>query len=296
MTDAELNALLAELKQGTIPSAEAHARILQAMRDAPYENLDFARIDHHRAVRQGVPEVVFGQGKSPSQIALIAERIVRRGHNLLVTRATKEAFDAVKKVLPDAVFHENARAITRRPAEPDAPAATARAMSPATAPASTPDAQGPDAVVFADAERAGGAAGTIAGTVLVVSAGTSDMPVADEAAVAAEAMGLQVERLYDVGVAGLHRLLGERGRLDSAAVIIVVAGMEGALPSVVGGLVRVPVIAVPTSVGYGASFGGLAALLGMLNSCAAGVAVVNIDNGYGAAALAARILSNRPTA
>jgi NCAIR mutase (PurE)-related protein len=264
MTDAELHALLTELKQGTIPSAEAHARILQAMRDAPYENLDFARIDHHRAVRQGVPEVVFGQGKSPSQIALIAERIVGRGHNLLVTRATREAFDAVKKVLPDAVFHESARAITRRPPEAN--------VSDATSPASTPDAQG---------------------IVLVVSAGTSDMPVADEAAVAAEAMGLKVERLYDVGVAGLHRLLGERGRLDSAAVIIVVAGMEGALPSVVGGLVRVPVIAVPTSVGYGASFGGLAALLGMLNSCAAGVAVVNIDNGYGAAALAARILLHR---
>jgi pyridinium-3,5-biscarboxylic acid mononucleotide synthase len=269
MTDAELHALLAELKQGTIPSTEVHARILRAMRDAPYENLDFARIDHHRAVRQGVPEVVFGQGKSASQIALIAERIVQRGHNLLVTRATREAFDAVKKVLPDAVFHENARAITRRPAEANVSAAT----SAATSAASTPDASGSEVK-----------------TVLVVSAGTSDMPVADEAAVSAEAMGLHVERLYDVGVAGLHRLLGERGRLDSAAVIIVVAGMEGALPSVVGGLVRVPVIAVPTSIGYGASFGGLAALLGMLNSCAAGVAVVNIDNGYGAAALAARIL------
>jgi NCAIR mutase (PurE)-related protein len=168
----------------------------------------------------------------------------------------------VKEVLPDAVFHESARAITRRRPEPDA--------SDATSPASTSDA-----------------------VVLVVSAGTSDMPVADEAAVSAEALGLQVARLYDVGVAGLHRLLGERGRLDSAAVIIVVAGTEGALPSVVGGLVRVPVIAVPTSVGYGASFGGLAALLGMLNSCAAGIAVVNIDNGYGAAALAARILLTR---
>jgi pyridinium-3,5-biscarboxylic acid mononucleotide synthase len=270
MTDAELLALLAELKQGTIPSAEAHARILRAMRDAPFENLDFARIDHHRAVRQGVPEVVFGQGKTPSQIALIAERIVSRGHNLLVTRATREAFDAVKKVLPDAVFHDSARAITRRPVEPNA--------SDATPAASTRDAS---------------QTGLASQTVLVVSAGTSDMPVADEAAVSAEAMGLQVERLYDVGVAGLHRLLGERGRLDSAAVLIVVAGMEGALPSVVGGLVRVPVIAVPTSVGYGASFGGLAALLGMLNSCAAGVAVVNIDNGYGAAALAARILLTR---
>jgi NCAIR mutase (PurE)-related protein len=277
MTDAELLALLAELKQGTIPSAEAHARILRALRDAPYENLDFARIDHHRAVRQGVPEVVFGQGKSPSQIAQIAERIVQRGHNLLVTRATREAFDAVKKVLPDAVFHENARAITRRPAAQNASAATSAA--------SPQDASLPAASSVGNDPKD-------PKTVLVVSAGTSDMPVADEAAVSAEAMGLQVERLYDVGVAGLHRLLGERGRMDSAAVIIVVAGMEGALPSVVGGLVRVPVIAVPTSVGYGASFGGLAALLGMLNSCAAGVAVVNIDNGYGAAALAARILLN----
>jgi pyridinium-3,5-biscarboxylic acid mononucleotide synthase len=286
MTDAELHALLAELKQGTIPSGEAHARILRALRDAPYENLDFARIDHHRAVRQGVPEVVFGQGKSPSQIALIAERIVRRGHNLLVTRATREAFDAVKEVLPEAVFHESARAITRRPPEPNASAATS--------PASTSDASVHDAAMPAAAGTPVSAPGALPGPVLVVSAGTSDMPVADEAAVSAEAMGLQVERLYDVGVAGLHRLLGERGRLDSAAVIIVVAGMEGALPSVVGGLVRVPVIAVPTSIGYGASFGGLAALLGMLNSCAAGLAVVNIDNGYGAAALAARILSNRP--
>jgi NCAIR mutase (PurE)-related protein len=282
MTDAELHALLAELKQGTIPSAEAHARILQAMRDAPYENLDFARIDHHRAVRQGVPEVVFGQGKSPSQIALIAERIVRRGHNLLVTRATREAFDAVKEVLPDAVFHESARAITRGRPEPNVSGATSPASTTDAAPVSRPAPQPPAPPP-----------GAPSGVVLVVSAGTSDLPVADEAAVSAEAMDLRVERLYDVGVAGLHRLLGERGRLDSAAVLIVVAGMEGALPSVVGGLVRVPVIAVPTSVGYGASFGGLAALLGMLNSCAAGVAVVNIDNGYGAAALAARILLTR---
>jgi pyridinium-3,5-biscarboxylic acid mononucleotide synthase len=253
MTDADLQALLNRVKQGTIPAEEAHARILQALRDAPYENLDFARVDHHRAVRQGLPEVVFGQGKSPSQIALIAERIVRRGHNLLVTRASREAFDAVKEVVPTATFHEVAQAITLRQQE----------------------------------------AVDTSGRVLVVSAGTADMPVADEAAVAGDVMGLQVERLYDVGVAGLHRLLDERRRLDQAAVIIVVAGMEGALPSVIGGLVRVPVIAVPTSVGYGASFGGLAALLGMLNSCASGIAVVNIDNGLGAAALAARILAAR---
>jgi len=254
MTEAELHALLSHVKQGTIPSEEAGARILQALRDSPYENLDFARIDHHRAVRQGLPEVVFGQGKSPSQVALIAERIVRRGHNLLVTRASLEAYAAVREVLPEAAFHESARAITLR-REP-----------------------------LAD----------VPGTVLIVSAGTADLPVADEAAVSGEAMGLRVARLYDVGVAGLHRLLSERNRLDDAAVLIVVAGMEGALPSVVGGLVRVPVIAVPTSIGYGASFGGLAALLGMLNSCAAGIAVVNIDNGLGAASLAARILRHRP--
>jgi pyridinium-3,5-biscarboxylic acid mononucleotide synthase len=254
MTEADLQRLLADVKQGTIPPEEAQSRIVRALRDAPYENLDFARVDHHRALRQGLPEVVFGQGKSPSQIATIAERIVRRGHNLLVTRATLDAFTAVKEVLPDATFHEGARAIVLR-----------QETSPA-----------------------------IPGRLLVVSAGTADLPVADEAAVSADAMGLAVERLYDVGVAGLHRLLGERVRMDEAAVIIVVAGMEGALPSVVGGLVRVPVIAVPTSVGYGASFGGLAALLGMLNSCASGIAVVNIDNGLGAAALAHRILANRP--
>jgi NCAIR mutase (PurE)-related protein len=253
MNESELRALLAQLKQGTIPQDEAFAQILGALREAPYENLDFARVDHHRALRLGMPEVVFGQGKTPSQIAMISERIVSRGHSLLVTRAEPEAWEAVRKVVPQAAFHESARAIVWR--QPDAPRTT--------------------------------------GTVLVVSAGTADLPVADEAAVSAETMGNCVERLFDVGVAGLHRLLDSRGRLDDAAVIIVVAGMEGALPSVVGGLVRVPVIAVPTSVGYGASFGGLAALLGMLNSCATGLAVVNIDNGLGAAALATRILMSR---
>jgi NCAIR mutase (PurE)-related protein len=254
MNESELRALLAQVKQGTIPQDLAFDQILAALRDAPYENLDFARVDHHRAVRLGMPEVVFGQGKTPSQIAIIADRIVQRGHTLLVTRATPEAWDAVQKVIPNATFHESARAIVLR--QGDAPRTT--------------------------------------GTVLVVSAGTADLPVAEEAAVSADAMGNCVERLYDVGVAGLHRLLDARNRLDAARVIIVVAGMEGALPSVVGGLVSVPVIAVPTSVGYGASFGGLAALLGMLNSCASGLAVVNIDNGFGAAALATRILASRP--
>ena len=253
MTESELRLLLAGVKQGTIPHDEAFAQITAALRDAPYENLDFARVDHHRHLRQGMPEVVFGQGKTASQIALIAERIVARGHSLLVTRATPEAWAAVREVVPDATFQESGRVIFLR--RDDTPRTT--------------------------------------GTVLVVSAGTADLPVADEAAVSAEVMGHTVERLYDVGVAGLHRLLDARGRLESAAIVIVVAGMEGALPSVVGGLVSVPVIAVPTSVGYGAAFGGIAALLGMLTSCASGLAVVNIDNGFGAAALATRILRSR---
>jgi NCAIR mutase (PurE)-related protein len=253
MTESELRLLLVSLKQGTIPQDEAFAQITAALRDAPYENLDFARVDHHRHLRQGMPEVVFGQGKTASQIALIAERIVSRGHSLLVTRATAEAWAAVREVVPDATFHESGRVIFLR--RDDTPRTT--------------------------------------GTVLVVSAGTADLPVADEAAVSAEVMGHTVERLYDVGVAGLHRLLDARGRLESAAIVIVVAGMEGALPSVVGGLVSVPVIAVPTSVGYGAAFSGIAALLGMLTSCASGLAVVNIDNGFGAAALATRILRSR---
>jgi NCAIR mutase (PurE)-related protein len=253
MTESELHALLTQVKQGAIPSDEATARILQALRDAPYENLDFARVDHHRAIRQGLPEIVFGQGKSPAQIATIAERIVARGHMLLVTRTDSAAYEAVRAAVPAAVYHERARIIA--------------------SPADPPPAD--------------------AGTVLILSAGTSDLPVADEAAVCSEVMGNAVERLYDVGVAGLHRLLDQRPRLDAASVIIVVAGMEGALPSVVGGLVRVPVIAVPTSIGYGAAFGGLAALLGMLNSCATGLAVMNIDNGVGAAALATKILRLR---
>jgi NCAIR mutase (PurE)-related protein len=253
MTESDLRLLLANVKQGLIPENEAFAQIVAALREAPYENLDFARVDHHRAMRQGMPEVVFGQGKTASQIALIAERIVARGHSLLITRANAEAWAAVREVVPKATFHESGRVIFLRQAD-------------------TPN---------------------TSGTVLVVSAGTADLPVADEAALSAEVMGHSVERLFDVGVAGLHRLLDARRRLDSAAVVIVVAGMEGALPSVVGGLVSVPVIAVPTSIGYGASFGGVAALLGMLTSCASGLAVVNIDNGFGAAALANRILRSR---
>jgi len=212
------------------------------------EDLGFAQVDHERAVRQGFPEVVFGQGKSPAQIAAIARAIVARGHSLLITRTDAAAFAEVARHVPDAVFHEQARLIER---------------------------------------RTGVARGR--GTIMIAAAGTSDLPVAEEAAVSAEVMGNDVDRLYDVGVAGLHRLLSQRDRLAAAHVVIAVAGMEGALPSVIGGLIAAPVIAVPTSVGYGANFGGLTALLAMLNSCATGVAVVNIDNGFGAASIASAI-------
>jgi NCAIR mutase (PurE)-related protein len=249
MDDATLHALLAGVRNGSTPVEAAQAQLTAALRDAPFEDLGFARIDHHRALRQGAPEVIFGQGKSPGQIADIAERIVAKGHNLLVTRATRDAWTAVEAKLPGAFFHDTARTIVLQQVEP------ARGQ----------------------------------GLVLVACAGTADLGVAEEAAVSAESLGNDVDRLFDVGVAGLHRLLEARPRLDAARVLIVVAGMEGALPSVVGGLVRSPVIAVPTSVGYGASFGGLAALLAMLNSCASGIGVVNIDNGFGAAALASRI-------
>ena len=249
MTELELQRLLDAVSTGTTDTGTAAFRILNALRAAPFDDLGFARVDQHRHVRQGFPEVVLGLGKTPEQIAAIAERIVSAGHSLLVTRTTAEAFDAVRKVVPGADFHAEACAITLARGE-------------------IPRGQG---------------------TVLVACAGTSDLPVAEEAVVTAELMGNTVDRLYDVGVAGLHRLLSEQERLQRARVLIVIAGMEGALPSVIGGLVRVPVIAVPTSVGYGASFNGIAALLGMLNSCASGVAVVNIDNGFGAACIASRI-------
>ena len=214
-----------------------------------FDDLGFARIDLDRERRNGFPEVILGVGKTPAQIAGIAERLVSRGQALLVTRASREAFDAVRAVVPNAAFHEDARAITLKQGD----------IRPGT------------------------------GTVLIVCAGTSDLPVAEEAAVTAELMGNTIDRLYDVGVAGIHRLLREQRRLEDARVVIVVAGMEGALPGVVAGLIRTPVIGVPTSIGYGASFGGVAALLGMLNSCANRVAVVNIDNGFGAACIASSI-------
>ena len=249
MTESELRQMLDEVRAGAVDADTAAARIRDALATAPFEDLGFARVDTHRHLRQGFPEVILGLGKTPAQIAAVAQRIVSSGQSLLVTRASADAWDAVRAVVPGAAYHEVARAIT-----------------------------------LAHGEIAPGI-----GTVLIACAGTSDLPVAEEAAVTAEIMGNTVDRLYDVGVAGLHRLLHEHERLRRARVVIVVAGMEGALPSVIGGLVKVPVIAVPTSIGYGASYNGIAALLGMLNSCASGVAVVNIDNGFGAACLASRI-------
>ena len=246
---AELQQLLDHVRDGQVTPTDAVDQIRQLLNANTFQDLGFARVDHHRELRQGFPEVVFGLGKTPEQVQAIAEEIVLRGHTLLVTRATEDAFAAVQTKVPGAVFHRVARAITFR--QKDVPPGR--------------------------------------GTILVAAAGTSDMPVAEEACVTAEVMGNSVDRLFDVGVAGIHRLLAEHSRLTAARAVVVIAGMEGALPSVIGGLVRVPVIAVPTSVGYGASFGGLAALLGMLNSCAAGVSVVNIDNGFGAAAIASRI-------
>ena len=248
-SNKQLQDLLEDVARGTLDTDTARERLIAAFRARPFEDLGFARVDHHRSVRQGFPEVVLGLGKTPAQIGSVAAEIVARGSTLLVTRASQAAYDAVRERVPDAAYYPDASVITFRQQ---------------------------------DIERG-------KGTIVVAAAGTADLPVAEEAVITAELMGNDVCRIYDVGVAGLHRLLGERNRLESARVIIVVAGMEGALPSVVSGLVSAPVVAVPTSVGYGASFGGLAALLGMLNSCASGVSVVNIDNGFGAAAVASLI-------
>jgi NCAIR mutase (PurE)-related protein len=248
-SNKQLQDLLDQVASGSLDPATAKERLLETMRAQPYADLGFARVDHHRSVRQGFPEVVLGLGKTPAQIAAIAGEIVARGSTLLVTRTSDAAYEAVRATVPGAIYHADAGLITFRQQD----------VSPGR------------------------------GTIVVAAAGTSDLPIAEEAARTAELMGNDVARVYDVGVAGLHRLLGERERLSTARVIIVVAGMEGALPSVVAGLVSVPVIAVPTSIGYGASFGGIAALLGMLNSCASGVSVVNIDNGFGAASIASLI-------
>lgn len=247
MTPDEVRALLKAVARGETTPEEA----LSALSWAPVEDLGFARIDHHRALRQGYPEVVFAEGKTPDQVVEICGALEERGRGFLVTRADEGLRSALAGVFPDA--RTNAVGRTVHLAAPEPPPRRVR------------------------------------GPVLVVTAGTGDLPVAEEAAVTARALGNPVERLADVGVAGIHRVLNEGEILRRAAVIIVVAGMEGALPTVVGGLVSAPVIAVPTSVGYGASFGGVAALLGMLNSCVAGVTVVNIDNGFGAACAATRI-------
>jgi pyridinium-3,5-biscarboxylic acid mononucleotide synthase len=239
MDSERLVQLLEEVraKKMSIPQAVAQLRHL------PYEDLGFAKIDHHRAIRQGFPEVVLGEGKDPKDIAAIIRALRRQKNNILVTRVSPEKMTTLKGTVNGLRYHPTARAVTWIPK----PIATRGK-----------------------------------GVVLVVCAGTSDIPVAEEALLTATLMGNCVEKLFDVGVAGIHRLLENRPRLDQAAVVIVVAGMEGALPSVVAGMIDKPVIAVPTSIGYGASFNGLAALLGMLNSCAAGVTVVNIDNGFGA--------------
>jgi len=245
MTEAEIKRVLESFRKGELSESEA----LDRFRNMPYEDLEFANLDHHRTVRQGYPEVIFGAGKTDEQVLEIVRAMLERDHNVLVTRSSASAYEGVRTLAPDARFHTGSGAIS----------------------------------IIKDASLKG------KGKVLVLSAGTSDIPVAEEAVVTLEVMGNTVESLYDVGVAGLHRLLSQRNRLTDARVLIVVAGMEGALPSVVGGLVGVPVIAVPTSIGYGASFGGVAALLGMLNSCSANVSVVNIDNGYGAGVVASLI-------
>jgi NCAIR mutase (PurE)-related protein len=248
-SNKHLQDLLERVAHGDLDVATARDRLVDMIRARPFEDLGFARVDHHRAIRQGFPEVILGLGKTPAQVAAIAAEIVGHGSSLLVTRANRPMYDAVLLVVPDATYYVDAGIIA-----------------------------------FGQQDVTKGK-----GTIVVATAGTSDLPVAEEAACTAELMGNEVARVYDVGVAGLHRLLGERARLESARVIIVVAGMEGALPSVIAGLVSVPVIAVPTSVGYGASFGGIAALLSMLNTCASAVSVVNIDNGFGAATVASLI-------
>lgn len=245
-----LRLLLEDVRSGKLPVHDA----LERLRDLPYEDLGFAKLDHHRALRTGFPEVIFCPGKDIEHILAIAGRLRERCHKVLATRTTPEVAEALQKRFPHAIYHTPARIVVIPGLKTEGQATGMETIFPPSH----------------------------MGTVLVLTAGTADIPVAEEAAVTATELGSPVERIYDVGVAGLHRLLDKREMLFSARVLIVVAGMEGALASVVGGLVRRPVIAVPTSVGYGASFEGLAALLAMLNSCATGVCVMNIDNGFGA--------------
>jgi NCAIR mutase (PurE)-related protein len=245
MQSEAIKKLFQQVRKGNLSPDEA----MQRLKHLPFEDMGFANVDHHRSLRVGMAEVIFGPGKTPANLAAIFERLAKHGNNVLATRATLAQYKSVKKKLRKAEYHELARAIT----------------------------------LSQDETKHG------KGKIVVVSAGTSDIPVAEEAVVTAQVMGNEVQHVYDVGVAGIHRLLAQREALTGARVVIVCAGMEGALPSVVGGLVGVPVIAVPTSVGYGASFNGLSALLGMLNSCASNVSVVNIDNGFGAGYVASII-------
>lgn len=245
MNPARLRELLDAVAAGALSPEAA----LGKLRRMPFEDLGFAKIDHHRHLRRGHPEVIFCAGKTPEQVVGIVDRMRAQGSNVLGTRCSAEVIAAVRAAQPEVVHHELARAFTLTVEPPEA----------------------------------------LAGYVAVVCAGTSDIPVAEEAVVTCEALGCRAERVYDVGVAGIHRLFQQRETLEGANALVVCAGMEGALPSVVAGLVDKPVIAVPTSVGYGASFGGISALLGMLNSCASGLTVVNIDNGFGAAVAASMI-------
>ena len=245
MNAESIRQLFEQVRKGTLTPDGAVSRL----RHLPFEDLGFAKVDHHRALRVGMPEIILGEGKTPAQVAGIFARLAKQGGNILATRVSEKQFAAIKKKVRGAEYRDLARAV----------------------------------VLERDPTKYG------KGIIAVVSAGTSDIPVAEEAVVTAELMGSEVEHFYDVGVAGIHRLLANREALTRARVVIVCAGMEGALPSVVGGLVGVPVIAVPTSIGYGASFKGLAALLGMLNSCASNVSVVNIDNGFGAGYVASLI-------
>lgn len=245
MNRFQIEALLNDVRESRTSVQDA----LDRLRDLPFEDMGFAKLDHHRSLRTGMPEVIFAEGKTLEQVSLIFARMAKAGGNVLATRASRECYEAVSSVEPHATYHETARAITLQ--QTQAPPGK--------------------------------------GNVCVVCAGTSDLPIAEEAAVTARLMGNCVEVIADVGVAGIHRLLAQKQSLQSARVLIVCAGMEGALPTVVAGLVNAPVLAVPTSVGYGASFGGVAALLGMLNTCSPTVSVVNIDNGFGAACIASLI-------
>ena len=249
MTPQHVLELLEKVRQGTLSPEQG----LDRLKNLPFEDLGFARVDHHRALRQGFPEVIFSPGKKPEQVVAIVKSLLRQKSNVLVTRSNQETFDEVRKLTKKAKFNDAARAISIVQ----------------------------DAKIYGD------------GTIYIVCAGTSDIPVAEEAALTARLMGNQVETTYDVGVAGIHRLLNIREKLTQASVVVVVAGMEGALASVVGGLLSVPVIAVPTSIGYGSSFGGLSSLLAMLNSCSSNVVVVNIDNGFGAGYVASLINRKR---